>query len=256
MINSEIGSKNLNNKKVNYELKVDNQIYTDPEDISNVFNDYFINVVKETSECCLQNQDRTTSQDDVINFSISPFFRFQFVESIEISKIISSFKNKYSSGFDEVPVSVLKASKHHLSPVLAHLINSSFVSGTFPDKLKISKVIPIHKKDDTKTISNFRPVSLLSTISKVYEKVVYNQLAEYLESNNLFDNCQHGFRSGKSVNSAAVEFLESIIESVDNGECTVGIFMDLTKAFDSVKHSVLVQKLKLLGIKKKRTKLV
>lgn len=91
---------------------------------------------------------------------------------------------------------------------------------------------------------------MLSTISKVYEKIAHDQLVLFLEDNNLFDSIQHGFRSGRSVISAAVEFLESIIKSVDKGENVLGVFMDLTKAFDSVKHSILIEKLQLLGVTK------
>uniref|UniRef100_A0A1B6MAK8 Reverse transcriptase domain-containing protein n=1 Tax=Graphocephala atropunctata TaxID=36148 RepID=A0A1B6MAK8_9HEMI len=106
----------------------------------------------------------------------------------------------------------------------------------------------VHKKDDKKEISNYRPVSLLPSTSKIYERIVHSQLMTFLEEHHLLDDNQHGFRNGRSTISAAVEYLESIIDSVDKGEHALGIFMDLSKAFDSVDHSILIKKLNYLGI--------
>uniref|UniRef100_A0A1B6MTI7 Reverse transcriptase domain-containing protein n=1 Tax=Graphocephala atropunctata TaxID=36148 RepID=A0A1B6MTI7_9HEMI len=248
IINKEVGNKksNCNNNLI---INKDDQTFLNPKDVGNIFNNYFVSVVELTGRCSSQHAcDNGENIFSFENFN-KPLFSFNFVTAKEVALVISSLKNKYSSGMDELPVTVLKAVKHQLCQILAHLINSSLISGIFPNELKIAKVIPIHKKDNKKDISNYRQVFILpSTISKVYEKIVHSQLMGFLEKHNLLDDIQHGFRKGRS--SVAVEFLESIIESVDKGELSLGVFMDLAKVFDSVEHSIMIEKLKWLGIHK------
>lgn len=251
IINSEVGNKASRNHE-NIVLNKGGGECINPKHVCNIFNDYFVNVAKKETNELMSNDRDTDNNNSVQNFDqllFKPIFNLSEVNAKEIETIFSSFSNKNSSGYDEVPMTVLKTVKKELSQILSHLINSSFVTGKFPDKLKISKVVPIYKKGDKKEVSNYRPISLLPTISKVYERVVYNQLRTFLEDNQLLDEIQHGFRSGRSVISASLSFIESIIESIDAKESCIAIFMDLSKAFDSVNHHVLIEKLKLLGIK-------
>ena len=202
--------------------------------------------ITRTTDTIVKPENTNNNPTSVV---IKPRFSLRPVQELEVCNVIDSLKNKFSCGLDEIPTSVLKNSKTYLCPVLTHIINSSFVSGIFPDKLKISKVVPIFKKKgDKQNIVNYRPISLISNISKIFEKIVCNQLTEYLDNNKLLDEIQHGFRCNRSVTTAAVDFVSTIIESVDQGDHTVGIFMDLSKAFDSVKHSTLIKKLEFLGI--------
>jgi len=127
-------------------------------------------------------------------------------------------------------------------------VNSSLISGIFPDKLKIAKILPVLKKGDSEDFSSYRPVSLLPIFSKIYERVVYRQLMDFLELNHILDQDQHGFQRGKSTVTALTNFVSSIIDSVDKGEKTVGIFMDLSRAFDSVSHPVLIDTLNSIGL--------
>lgn len=99
---------------------------------------------------------------------------------------------------------------------MLHLINSSFITGIFPGKLKVTKVIPVYKKGSRTEVQNYRPVSVLPSISKVFEKAMYNRLYSHLEINNLFDDEQHGFRKNKSTTTALVDFTELLLESIDN----------------------------------------
>ena len=113
----------------------------------------------------------------------------------------------------------------------------------FPDKLKIAKVIPIHKKCDATVLNNYRPISLLPAISKILEKIIYDQLSCYLnDSKLLFDN-QYGFRSMHSTKYAALELIDRIITQMDNNELPINIYLDLSKAFDTIDHSILINKL-------------
>ena len=121
-------------------------------------------------------------------------------------------------------------------------------TGTFPDKLKIAKVIPIFKKGDPSLFENYRPISLLPAISKVLEKKIALQLSSYFEKNKLLFDNQYGFRPKHSTEHAALELIDRITNKMDTNEIPLNIFLDLSKAFDTIDHSILLNKLKYYGV--------
>ena len=120
--------------------------------------------------------------------------------------------------------------------------------GIFPDKLKIAKVIPLYKKDDDRSCGNYRPVSLVSSISKIFERVAFNQLYDYFTSSGLLYKSQYGFRKLHSTELAA-EFMDRISQEMDAKKIPFSIFLDLSKAFDTLDHKVLLRKLHYYGIR-------
>ena len=132
---------------------------------------------------------------------------------------------------------------------LTLLINQVLNTGTFPDKLKIAKVIPIFKKGDPSLFENYRPISLLPAISKVLEKIIALQLSSYFEKNKLLFDNQYGFRPKHSTEHAALELIDRIINKMDTNEIPLNIFLDLSKAFDTIDHTILLNKLKYYGLK-------
>ena len=122
-------------------------------------------------------------------------------------------------------------------------------TGTFPDKLKIAKVIPIFKKGDPSLFENYRPISLLPAISKVLQKIIALQLSSYFEKNKLLFDNQYGFRPKHSTEHAALELIDRSTNTMDTNEIPLNIFFDFSKAFDTIDHSIILNKLKYYGLK-------
>ena len=128
---------------------------------------------------------------------------------------------------------------------LKHIFNLSLLNGVFPDSMKIARVIPLFQSGNTKEFSNYRPISLLPQFSKILEKMYHS----FIDSNQVLYKSQYGFRKQMSTSLAIIELVEEITNSLDNHESTVGFFIDLKKAFDTVDHSILIEKLYHYGIR-------
>ena len=163
-----------------------------------------------------------------------------------ISDIISLLKSGKSLGPNSIPTKILKLLSPLISSPLSQIINESFQSGMLPDKMKLAKVIPLFKKGCPLTASNYRPISLLSSLkvfSKIVEKVMYVCLYNFLVKYEILYSLQFGFRAHHSINHALVSLTEAIKNSLDNRKFGCGIFLDLQKAFDTVNHEILLMKL-------------
>ena len=138
---------------------------------------------------------------------------------------------------------LIKANKTEIIPALTLIKNNqSLNTGIFPEKLKIAKVMPIHKKGSLNDISNYRPISLLPSISKILEKLIFKQLSTYLNEHKLLYDSQYVFRAGHSTELASIELIDRITQDLDKGKLPIYIFFDLSKAFDTLDHAILLQK--------------
>ena len=167
----------------------------------------------------------------------------------EIKKIISNLKDKHSSGYDGISNHLLKSINKAISYPLSVLCNRSMSEGIFPAAMKLADVIPLYKKGNEHIADNYRPISLLITISKVLEKVLYKRVYNFLDSTGQFYKSQYGFRSKYSCEHAVLELLGKILKGKENSEHTIAIFLDLSKAFDTLEHSTLLRKLNKYGIR-------
>ena len=168
----------------------------------------------------------------------------------EVLDIINQLENK-STGPQSIPIKLLKLIPDLILIPLCRIINQSFQTGVFPDALKISEVIPIHKGGSTEERNNYRPISLLSIFDKIIEKIMHKRLYDFLQEHNILFQNHFGFRKNNSTSFALIEITEKIKETTDNKKYGCGIFIDLRKAFDTVNHEILLKKLEHYGIRGK-----
>ena len=248
--------KNLNNlcnpnplhSKNISKIKFNNSNNSDPDVIVNSFNEYFVKIGEELSSK-LPSVSSGKTFKHYMGDSISMSIFCEEISLDELKNAIACLKNKKSSGPDNISAVIIKECHHILSIPLLHIFNKSLQMGIFPEKMKVAKVIPIYKKGDNLMISNYRPISLLNVFSKVFERLVYNRVINFLNKKNLLYSYQFGFRSGFSTSLALTEITEMIYDCLDQNFVVLGLFLDLQKAFDTVNHAILLKKMHHYGIR-------
>ena len=183
-------------------------------------------------------------------------FAFHLIDNNATMRIIKNTKISTSKGHDRISSELLRLITNDISKCITVIINQSLTSGIFPNSLKIAKVTPIFKKENNKLITNYRPISVLPVISKIFETVIHEQLSEYFISNNLFCPQQYGFRKNSSTELAALELLDRVLDQMDKHKIPINFHIDLSKAFDSLRHDILLDKLTYYGVTHPAKKLI
>ena len=175
------------------------------------------------------------------SFYLTPVTRNEIeIENLNPSKATGPFS---------IPTKLLKLLKEYLSKPLEILFNASFSSGTVPDNFKVARVIPVFKKGSRTQQNNYRPISLLPIFNRILEKLMYKRLISFIEKNNILYEKQFGFRSNHSTIHATILIIDKIEKAIEEGCYSCGIFLDLSKAFDTVNHNILLNKLSHYGIR-------
>ena len=194
--------------------------------------------------------------DEYFQYSNLNSVVFYPTDVYEIGNLIKSLDNNANPGLDEIPSCTIKFASKFIAQPVASLINLSLTSGIFPHKLKVAKVIPIYKSDDKAQFSNYRPISILNVFSKLFEKVLACRINKFLMKYDVLFSHQFGFRTGHSSYMAMTTFLNIITDELDKGNKSISIFLDLSKAFDTLDHSILLHKINKYGIRGDSWKLI
>lgn len=228
---------------------------TDIAEICNCFNNYFVKVgVTLANQINMKLNSinlHTRTQTSSSRINSIELLQLSLTSEDEISKIIENLKPNTSTGMDGINCKAIKCVKNLITSKLVANINQCLISGRFPDSLKIAKVSPIYKSGHKSDPENYRPISVLSTLSKIFEKVIYNRLDNYLKSINFLSSKQYGFRGKSNTLSATIDLITNLKNNIDNKRIALGVFIDLKKAFDTISHELLLLKLYNIGIRGK-----
>ena len=208
---------------------------------ANKYNKFFATVGVEIQKQLEVQTHRT-------DFTDLQGFEFEDESTETVTKLIDKIRADVAVGCDKISARLIKDSKTVIAPYIAKIINVGYRTSTFPNCMKTTVIKPLHKKKSTDDIANYRPISILPTLSKVFERAATNQMVSYLESNNKINKNQHAYRSKHSTVTCLVEVLNYIYKLVDQKRCTALASLDLSKAFDSISHTLILHKLSKLGI--------
>ena len=211
----------------------------DQKTIANSFNEYFVNVGQKLV-CKIPQSQR--SFEIYLKESDSSFEEVTLSDE-EIKTAFFSLTGGKSPGFDEINYTIVKQNFNSLLVPLKYIFDLSLKSGTFPEKMNIARVTLVFKSGDTSLMINYRPISVLPCFSKMLERIMYNRLYKYLTENNLLRCKQFGFQKRHSPEHAILQLVEQINQSFEKNEFILGVFVDLSKAFNTVDYQILLTKL-------------
>jgi hypothetical protein len=220
-------------------------MFTKPEEIANQFNKYFVNIGPDLEKHIPHNSQPPGFY--LKERSTNSIFLKPVIEK-EVLDVLTSLKN-CSAGWDGISARAIKSAKALIVSPLVHICNLSFYNGVFPSQLKIAHVIPIFKGGLNYLFTNYRPISILPVFSKVLEKIMFNRISSFIEKMSIIYKYQFGFRNMYSSYMAMIVLKEKVSRALEKGENITGVFLDFSKAFDTVDHNILISKLDHYGIR-------
>ena len=228
-------------------MEINNKSTSDLKIICNSFNDYFVGIADNILKNRKYNGNKPYT--DYLNNYNPKTFAYQLSDSNEVITIINQLNISKTSGPNSIPTKILQMISNDISIPLSKIYNIAVTKGSHPDKLKLVNVIPIFKKGSRLSVDNYRPISLLSNLNKIFEKIIYKRVNNFIEKHDLLYSLQYGFRSNHSTIHALINITEKIRFALDQRKVCCGIFVDLQKAFDTVNHEILLCKLNYYGFR-------
>ena len=249
IINKAFGK---NKKKRIYPTKVQigekqNPTFSDhPQDIANVLNSHFTSIATSLAENLEATETKFTDYMGAENKSS------MFLKLIEIHEILEQIKNiciSKSQGYDEIPPKIIKWAQNLFAPILLVIFNKCIDLGYYPNSMKIGKGAPVYKKDEQNDKSNYRPITVLTQFNQIFERLLSKRYLNFFENFDIITKKQYGFLKKHCTEHAILDLKEYIISKLDNKEVMAVLFLDLQKAFDTVSHDILLQKLYHYGVR-------
>ena len=228
-------------------LDVEGHNVTDSNEIAQSMNDFFCSIGKMLSDDIPQQPNPLLTNEYNINENDTSF-QFKTVFSVSVEKALKKMKTSFGFGSDGIASHFIKIAFPINSHSLCRIYNMSIESGIFPDSWKLARVTPIFKSGSTEDRSNYRPISVLPVLSRLFEKLIYDQLYEYLDSNKQLSKDQYGFRNMHLVVSCLLNSTNDWCVNIERGKFIAMIFIDLKKAFDTVDYHILLNKMRNYGI--------
>ena len=222
----------------------------DDSDNAKFMNEYLSNIGRETNESVGSSQHQPDYYLKKHSRAIQHSLLLHDITPEDVIETCKKFTSKTSSDANGFKQNIVLHDIDIIAPVMAHLVNVSQATGVFPENGKIARVIPVYKNKGSKQLyENYRPISLLPIMSKIIERLIYNKLFDFLVRYDILFNSQYGFRSGHNTAHATMDFIKDIEDTIEQNEYAVGVFCDLSKAFDTLNHNILLTKLDHYGIR-------
>jgi len=246
LLNEIINRKGKKNSKLPSIFTDGNKDISNPHEIANKFCNFFTNV---GSNLANKLPPTNVSPNNFLTNRVLQTIFITPVSEKEIVEISTQFKPGKAAGHDQINMTHVKSNITAIAGPLSYLINLSISTGIVPDNIKLAKVLPIYKSESHTNFANYRPISILPAFSKFFEKVMFGRMVAFLDKHSVFYEHQYGFRQKYSTSMAMIQLVNQISTAIDNKETCAGIFLDLSKAFDTVNHAILISKLEHYGIR-------